>query len=57
MKFVIPEQEGEGDDLQHQEENKIKIPSDEEKYISHREIVLITHGKITSSRTDICRNV
>jgi hypothetical protein len=35
MKLVVPHQEGKGNDLQHQEEEKIEIPSDEEKYITH----------------------
>jgi hypothetical protein len=35
MKFVVPEQKRKGNDLQHQEEEKIKIPSDEEKNVSH----------------------
>jgi hypothetical protein len=40
MKPVVPEQEKQGNDLQHQEEQKIEIPSDEEKYVSHRIVVL-----------------
>ena len=36
MKFVIAEKKREGYDLQHQEEQEIEIPSDEEKYITHR---------------------
>ena len=35
MKFVVPEKETERDYLQHQEEEKIRIPSDEEKNITH----------------------
>jgi hypothetical protein len=35
MKFVVPEQKGKCNNLQHQEEEKVEIPSDEEKYITH----------------------
>jgi hypothetical protein len=36
MKFIIPEKKGECENLQHQEEKKIRISSDEEKYVSHK---------------------
>jgi hypothetical protein len=35
MKFVVPEKKRKCNDLQHQEEKKIKVPSDEEKNVSH----------------------
>jgi hypothetical protein len=36
MKPVIPEKKGKRYDLQHHEEEEVKISSDEEKYITHR---------------------
>lgn len=38
MKFLIPEQETEGNNLQGQKEQKIEISSDEKKDISHLQI-------------------
>jgi hypothetical protein len=38
MEFIIPEEEGKGDYLQHQEEQEVEVPSDEEKYISHLQV-------------------
>jgi len=35
VELVIPEEEGKGDYLQHQEEEKVKMPSDEEKNVTH----------------------
>ncbi len=39
VKFIIPEEEGKGYYLQHQEEEEVKMPSDEEKNVSHRYLV------------------
>ncbi len=36
MKFVIPEQKGKRNNLQHHEEDEVEVSSDEEKYITHR---------------------
>jgi hypothetical protein len=38
MKFVEPEKKQQRNDLQHQEEQKVEIPSDEEKNVSHLEL-------------------
>jgi hypothetical protein len=35
MEFIIPEEKGKRYDLQHQEEEEIKISSDEEKNVTH----------------------
>jgi hypothetical protein len=39
VEFIIPEQEGKGYNLQHQEEEEVKMPSDEEKNVTHRYLV------------------
>jgi len=36
MELVISEEEGKGYYLQHQEEEEVKMPSDEEKNVTHR---------------------
>jgi hypothetical protein len=36
VKFIIPEEERKGYYLQHQEEEEVKMPSDEEKNVTHR---------------------
>jgi hypothetical protein len=36
VKFIIPEKKRKGDYLQHQEEEEVKMPSDEEKNVTHR---------------------
>jgi len=36
MKFIIPEKKGQSNDLQHHEEEKIKISPDEEKDVTHK---------------------
>jgi hypothetical protein len=35
MKFVVSEQEGKREDLQHQKKDKCGVPSDEEENITH----------------------
>jgi hypothetical protein len=35
MEFIIAKEEGKGYYLQHQEEEKVKMPSDEEKNVTH----------------------
>ena len=35
MELVVPEEEGKGYYLQHQEEEEVKMPSDEEKNVTH----------------------
>jgi len=37
MEFIITEKKRKRNNLQHQEEEEIEIPSDEEKNITHRE--------------------
>jgi len=39
MKFVIGKKEIKGDYLQHQKEEEIGKPSDEEKYITHKRVI------------------
>jgi len=39
MELIVAEKEGKGYYLQHQEEEKIKMPSDEEKNVTHRFLV------------------
>jgi len=39
VKLVIGEKEVKGDYLQHQEEEEIGKPSDEEKYITHKRVI------------------
>jgi hypothetical protein len=39
VEFVVPKEERKGYYLQHQEEEKIKMPSDEEKNVTHRYVV------------------
>jgi hypothetical protein len=36
MEFVIPEEKGQRDDLQHQEEEEVEMPSNKEKNVTHR---------------------
>jgi hypothetical protein len=36
MELVETKEKGQGDDLQHQEEEEVEMPSDEEKNITHR---------------------
>ena len=35
MKFIVPEQKGQGNNLQHQEEKKIEISPNEQKNVTH----------------------
>jgi hypothetical protein len=39
MELIIPEEKGKSDYLQHQEEEEVKMPSDEEKNVTHRCVV------------------
>ena len=60
MEFIIPEEKGKSDNLQHQEEQEVEVPSDEEKYISHLEVdfkILIPIMAINALRKDSDRNV
>jgi hypothetical protein len=36
VEFIIPKEERKGYYLQHQEEEEVKMPSDEEKNVAHR---------------------
>jgi hypothetical protein len=36
VEFIIPKEERKGYYLQHQEEEEVKMPSDEEKNVTHR---------------------
>ena len=36
MELIVAEKEGQGYHLQHQEEEEVKMPSDEEKNVTHR---------------------
>ena len=40
MEAIVPEEEGKGYYLQHQEEEEVEMPSDEEKNVTHRCLVL-----------------
>jgi hypothetical protein len=61
MKFIIPEKEGKCDNLQHQEEQEVEVPSDEEKYISHLQVdfkyLLFQKTPINALQRDSDRNV
>jgi len=35
MELIVAKQEGQGYNLQHQEEEEVKMPSDEEKNVTH----------------------
>jgi hypothetical protein len=39
VEFVEAEEEGKGHYLQHQEEEEVEMPSDEEKNVTHRYVV------------------
>jgi hypothetical protein len=39
VELIVAEQKGKGDYLQHQEEEEVKMPSDEEKNVTHRCVV------------------
>jgi hypothetical protein len=41
MEFVIAKEKGKGDYLQHQEEEEVKMPSDEEKNVTHQCVVCL----------------
>ena len=41
VKFVEAKKKGQGDDLQHQEEEEVEMPSDEEKNVTHRCVVSV----------------
>ena len=36
MEFIVAEKDGKGYYLQHQEEEEVKMPSDEEKNVTHK---------------------
>jgi hypothetical protein len=61
MKLIIPEEEGKCDNLQHQEEQEVEVPSDEEKYISHLQVdfkyLLFQETLINALQKDNDRNV
>jgi hypothetical protein len=50
MKFIIPEEHGQRNDLQQQEKKKIQIPSDEKEDVAHQWKIQGTRHKLQVSR-------